>query len=86
MARLRQRAAEAGLREYLLEDAVRLRDMYGHVEGCWKALTLPVDQLIGGEAYTFPRYQLPYDHPLRRKGHLHEHLRLTECHQLVDDT
>jgi hypothetical protein len=29
---------------------------------------MPVDVLVGGEAYRFHRYELPDDHPLRRAG------------------
>ncbi|WP_373235230.1 hypothetical protein [Mycobacterium marinum] len=66
MARLKQRQGEAGLREYLLEEAVALRRMYG--SEFWDALSAPVDCLIGGEAYTLRRYQLPDGHPLRLVG------------------
>ena len=48
MARLRNRGAEVGLREYLLEQAVDIRDLYGLVvDGAWEELSKPVDQLLG---------------------------------------
>jgi hypothetical protein len=67
MARInKRRGHELGLRECLLEEAVEFRSMYGkHGPEFWDALSKPIDALIAGEAYSFTRYQLPDDHPLR---------------------
>ncbi|MDC8980975.1 hypothetical protein PR370_07345 [Mycobacterium marinum] len=67
MARLKERGSEAGLREFLLEDAVAFRELYGGRDPeLWRELSKPVDQLVGGEAYSFRLYDLPDDHPMRR--------------------
>ncbi|TDY06815.1 hypothetical protein BCL50_3151 [Mycolicibacterium litorale] len=83
MARLKHRGNEVGLREYLLEEAIYLRNLYGHIDGCWEPLAIPVDQLVGRERYGFYRYELPGDHPLRRAGELRDRLVLTEDDQLL---
>jgi hypothetical protein len=64
MARLRQRAAEAGLREYLLEDALAFRDRCGRLsDEAYAEFSKPVDQLVGGEDYRLHGWMLPSDHP-----------------------
>lgn len=64
MARLRHRAAEAGLREYLLEQAVRLRDRCGRLsDEVYAELSKPVDALVGGEPFRLHGWELPPDHP-----------------------
>jgi hypothetical protein len=69
MARFKHRGDEAGLREFLLEDAVDFRETYGRLDRqFWAVLSASVDQLVGGERYGFYRYELPDDHPLRRSG------------------
>lgn len=84
MARLKQRGSEVGLREYLLEWEVDFRNTYGSMAPeFWEALSPAVDALVGGEAYSFPRYLLPDDHPARREGNLHDRLVLTEDDRLV---
>jgi hypothetical protein len=87
VARLKQRGDEAGLREYLLEEAVKFRDLYGRLdERFWEVLSQPVDRLLGGEPYGFYRYELPDDHPLRLAagpGGMCDWLVLTEHDELV---
>lgn len=83
MARLKSRAAEAGLREYLLEGAVSFREVYGRLDPAfWAELSKPVDQLVGGESYGFARCELPDGHPVRREGGLCDFLVLTEADEL----
>ncbi|RFZ49352.1 hypothetical protein MSS2_04249 [Mycobacterium marinum] len=44
MARLKARGSEAGLREFLLEDAVAFRELYGGRDPeLWRELSKPVD-------------------------------------------
>ncbi|WP_349269136.1 hypothetical protein MPNTM1_04558 [Mycolicibacterium parafortuitum] len=84
MARLKDRGSEAGLREFLLEGAVAFRDMYGLAStGCWEALSQPVNLLVGREPFSFSRFELPPNHPLRRHGALHDRLTLTEGDELL---
>ena len=78
MARPKQRGDEVGLREYLLEEAVYFRNTCGRTPVLWDALTPSVDALVGGEAYSFYRWELPDDHPARRDGDLNDRLVLTE--------
>jgi hypothetical protein len=48
---------------------VRFRELCGGIDPrAWRELSMPVDVLVGGEAYRFHRYELPDDHPLRRAG------------------
>jgi hypothetical protein len=57
VARPRHRGDEVGLREYLLEEAVSFREVYGRMAPeFWDALSPAVDALVGGEGYSFPRY------------------------------
>ena len=53
----------AALREYLLEQAVEFREMYGQTSEMWTELSKPVDQLVGGEAFRLCGFQLPDRHP-----------------------
>ena len=63
---LKHRGDEVGLREYLLEEAVAFREVYGRMAPeFWDALSPAVDALVGGEAYSFHRWALPDDGPLR---------------------
>ena len=63
---LKHRGDEVGLREYLLEEAVAFREVYGRTAPeFWDALSPAVDALVGGEAYSFHRWALPDDDPLR---------------------
>ena len=83
MARLANRCAEVGLREYLLEAAVEFRAMYGHYgPEYWAVLSRPVDQLLAGEPYRLHRFELPDDHPERRVGWPSDSLVLTEHDEL----
>ncbi len=60
------------------------RELYGGgIEGAWAVLSKPVDQLVGGEAYMFHRYALPYDHPSRMAGEISDLLVLTADDRLV---
>ena len=84
MARLKQRADEVGLREYLLEEAVRFRELCGSFHpDAWTELSKAVNQLVGGESYRFHRYELPCDHPLQRAGGMTDALILTGDDVLV---
>jgi hypothetical protein len=66
MARLVNRTTEAGLREYLLEEAISFRDLFGRMSpACWKKLSKIVDQLVGGEAVRLHAFELPEGHPAR---------------------
>ena len=79
MARLKRRGDEVGLREYFLEEAVYMRDTYGpKLPQAWDIYSREVDRLIGGEDHEFTRYELSWDHPLRREGSLYDRLVLTE--------
>jgi hypothetical protein len=85
VARLRNSGAEVGLREYLLEQAVDFRDLYGLVvDGAWEQLSKPVDQLLGGEAYRLYRWQLSDDYPAVMNGPISDVLTLTADDLLVD--
>ena len=66
-------AAETGLRNYLIATYVDLRQMFvntarkgsdeeleRYTMASWTPL---IDALLGGEAVTFHRYELPPDHP-----------------------
>lgn len=84
MPRLTRRAGEAGLREYLIAEAVDFRDLY--VDGSpdfESALSMPVTRLVGGEAYRFCRYELPPQHPARFEGGMSDHLVLTAADTLT---
>jgi len=87
MARLKARGNEVGLREYLLDAALDLRNTYGrHGDEFWSVLSKSVTQLVGRERYGFYRYQLPDDHPLRRArdaAGMCDHLVLTEDDRLI---
>jgi hypothetical protein len=84
VARPKQRGDEVGLREYFLEDAVYLRDTYGPKPSeAWDLYSREADRLIGGEEHSFYRWELPWDHPLRREGSLHDRLVLTKDDRLA---
>lgn len=87
MARLKQSGQEVGLREYLLEWKVEFRAHYGtKLPGSWEELSKPIDRLVGGESYDFPRYMLPEGHPQSapRGGDPGDRLVLTDDDVLVD--
>lgn len=85
MARLKARASEAGLREYLLEEAVSFRELFGPYEPAyWGELSKPIDALIDRGPYSFSRYELPDGHPVRREGGIGDCLVLTADDELVD--
>ncbi|UNB55479.1 hypothetical protein [Mycolicibacterium sp. YH-1] len=65
MARLKSRAVEAGLREFLLEKAIAFRELCGQTPEMYAELLTPVDALIGDEPYRLYRWELPDDHPER---------------------
>lgn len=78
--------ADETLREYLFTAALEFRAAYGSMAPeFWEALTPPVDALLGREAYSFPRYMLPDDHPARVVGGMHDRLVLTEDDRLVGE-
>lgn len=88
VARLKQRGDEVGLREYFLEEAIYMRDTYGpKLPEAWDMYSRRVDRLIGGEEHGFSRYELPWDHPLRRArgpAGMSDSLVLTEDDELVE--
>ena len=64
------------LRRYLLGEAVNFRRRLVDIcladpamaESAWQENSKPVDVLVGGEAYTLQRSDLPADHPARAQG------------------
>jgi hypothetical protein len=84
MARLKHRAAEAGLREFLLEQAVYLRDTYGpKMPEAWDVFSRAVDALLGGEAIRLYAWELPEGHPAFKERGVNAMFILTEDDELV---
>jgi hypothetical protein len=75
--------AEVGLRDYLAFEAVQFRESCGLTPTMFAELSKPLDQLLGGEAYRFYRWELPDDHPDLTAGGINDLLVLTEDDKLL---
>jgi hypothetical protein len=63
------------LRCQLLAEQTRFRDLYGRVgPEAWAELSKAVEQLSRGDEYRLTRYELPFDHPERGEGAIHDRL------------
>jgi hypothetical protein len=71
MARLKDRSANIGLRDYLIEYA---EEVLLPVMGVEPVFVDMVERLKSGGEYSFNRYELPDGHPAQQEGSLHDYL------------
>ena len=86
--------ADSALRDHFIASSVDLRQLFVNTglrggdeelaRYAHEAWTPQIDALLDGNAYTFHRYELPSDHPMRNLGHPSDYLELGEDDVLRD--